>query len=714
MPRAALVLRGRGREVRVEALSSAGGRLLGWLLETLAREAEVHREESEHGILVARYPAPPASDAQARLLAPGPVSALRALRGLRLLLRPAPLSHLLAGVFAWDLLGAYEDLPEPLSGADAPGLAGDDFTFWLPESLIVVEERSLRVCAFAYGCEDPALCQRAVHDASGRVEELANSATQLVGRGALATEAPTPLSEPIEVCPDDATFAGWVDDLKERVRAGDVFQIVPSRRFRAPCPRPLQAYARLRELNPSPYMFLVRDAQAQLFGASPETAVRVGGNPREVEIRPIAGTTRRGRDAAGALDADLDGRLEVAMRLSEKEMAEHVMLIDLARNDVARVSEPGTRFVPRICGVDRYSHVSHLVSHVRGELAPGLDALHAYVSSMNMGTLVGAPKLRAAELLRELEPVRRGPYGGAVGYLADDGSFDSAIVIRSALVRDGVATVQAGAGVVFDSDPVAEAEETTRKAWAVLRALGAPELEAAELKAVPAPAPARPEGQAPPAEAKPPAAAEPTLEHALEPGETSVLLIDNFDSFTFNLADDLARRRCRVHVWRNDLPATEAFALALALPEPRLILLSPGPGAPGEAGCCEDLVRLARGHVPLLGICLGHQAIVTALGGIVGRAPAIVHGKSGQVRHGGEGLFAGLPNPMPVGRYHSLVATRLPAGLEVSATLGELVMAVEDRPGKLVGLQFHPESILTPEGGRLLDNALAWAAEGSS
>lgn len=724
VPRAALVLRGRGREVRVEALSASGGRLLSWLLEALAREAEVRSEESAHGTLVARYPEPPPSDAHTRLLAPGPVSALRALRRLRLLLRPAPLSHLLAGVFAWDLLGAYEALPAPLSGADAPGLAGDDFTFWLPESLIVVEERALRVCAFAYGCEDPALCQRAVHDASGRVEELSNSATQLAGQRPLAIEAPKPLRDPIEVSPDDATFAGWVDDLKERIRAGDVFQIVPSRRFRAPCPRPLQAYARLRELNPSPYMFLVRDAEVSLFGASPETAVRVGGNPREVEIRPIAGTTRRGRDAAGALDVDLDGRLEVAMRLSEKEMAEHVMLIDLARNDVARVSQPGTRFVPRICGVDRYSHVSHLVSHVRGRLAPQLDALHAYVSSMNMGTLVGAPKLRAAELLRELEPIRRGPYGGAVGYLADDGSFDSAIVIRSALVREGVATVQAGAGVVFDSDPRAEAEETTRKAWAVLRALGAPELERAELEAVPAPepSPAR-AAPAPPAEPRAPTQAAPRVEDALQPGETSVLLIDNFDSFTFNLADDLARRGCQVHVWRNDLPATEAFALALSLPAPRMILLSPGPGAPGDAGCCEDLVRLARGQVPLLGICLGHQAIVTALGGVVGRAPTIVHGKSGLVRHEGRGLFAGLPDPMPVGRYHSLAATRVPEGLEVSARLhvlgpgdpgpGQLVMAVEDRPGKLAGLQFHPESILTPEGGRLLDNALAWAAEGS-
>jgi anthranilate synthase component 1 len=191
-----------------------------------------------------------------------------------------------------------------------------------------------------------------------------------------------------------------------------------------------------------------------------------------VEIRPIAGTARRGRTPEGAPDLDLDGRLEAELRLSEKEVAEHMMLIDLARNDVARVSKPGTRHVPRLLTVDRYSHVMHLVSYVKGELQDGLDALHAYAASMNMGTLVGAPKLEAARILRQRETTRRGPYGGAVGYVTSEGDMDTAIVIRSALVKDGVAYVRAGAGVVYDSDPAAEAEETRRKAQAVLKALG--------------------------------------------------------------------------------------------------------------------------------------------------------------------------------------------------------------------------------------------------
>jgi anthranilate synthase component 1 len=211
-----------------------------------------------------------------------------------------------------------------------------------------------------------------------------------------------------------------------------------------------------------------------VFGASPETAVKVSGSPRRVTIRPIAGTAARGRTAQGSIDADLDTRREAALRLDEKETAEHMMLVDLARNDVARVSRPGTRQVTRLLTVDRYAHVMHLVSEVQGELAPGLDALHAYAAAMNMGTLVGAPKIRAAEILREVEPTRRGAYGGAAGYLTQDGEMDTAIVIRAAVVRDGIARVRAGAGIVFDSDPVTEAAETRRKAEAVLRAIAGP------------------------------------------------------------------------------------------------------------------------------------------------------------------------------------------------------------------------------------------------
>jgi anthranilate synthase component 1 len=250
-----------------------------------------------------------------------------------------------------------------------------------------------------------------------------------------------------------------------------VFQIVPSRTFSLPCPDPLRAYAALRALNPSPYMFFVRGEQGTLFGASPETALAVRGTPRRVTISPIAGTRRRGIDREGAIDDDLDARIEAELRLDEKEVAEHMMLVDLARNDVARVSQPGSRRVDALLDVVRYSHVMHLVSLVSGELRPQLDALHAYVATMNMGTLVGAPKLEAAALLRRHEATRRGPYGGAVGYITAGGEMDTCIVIRSAVVKDGLGHVRAGAGVVYDSDPRLEADETRRKAEAVLVAL---------------------------------------------------------------------------------------------------------------------------------------------------------------------------------------------------------------------------------------------------
>lgn len=194
----------------------------------------------------------------------------------------------------------------------------------------------------------------------------------------------------------------------------------------------------------------------------------------------------------------------------------------------------------------------------------------------------------------------------------------------------------------------------------------------------------------------------------------NVLFIDNFDSFTFNLVDEFLRRGCTVEVWRNDIPAARALALAEAMPSPRMIVLSPGPSAPEQAGCCIDLIRLAAGRVPLVGVCLGHQALVVAMGGVVGGAGEIVHGKSSPMDHDGVTAFAGLPSPMPVGRYHSLAALRVPDCLRVSATCGDVVMAVEHREHRLLGLQFHPESILTPQGGRLLENVLAWAAEGQA
>ncbi|HET8648712.1 MAG TPA: chorismate-binding protein, partial [Gemmatimonadales bacterium] len=237
------------------------------------------------------------------------------------------------------------------------------------------------------------------------------------------------------------------------------------------CADPLAAYTTLRAREAAPYLFYLNTGDFTLFGASPESAVKVDGPSGTVELSPIAGTRPRGFTAHAEPDPELDARIEAALRLDPKEQAEHLMLVDLARNDVARVSRPGTRRVTELLRVVRYAHVMHLVSKVAGVLADGLDALHAYQACLNMGTLTGAPKLRAMELLRDVESGHRGCYGGAIGTLTGDGTLDTAIVIRAATVRLGTAQVRAGAGVVADSVPEREADETRRKAEAVLRAI---------------------------------------------------------------------------------------------------------------------------------------------------------------------------------------------------------------------------------------------------
>ena len=218
-------------------------------------------------------------------------------------------------------------------------------------------------------------------------------------------------------------------------------------------------------------MFFLQDEAFTLFGASPEMAVKFTAASRDVELCPIAGTRPRGRNPDGSLNLDLDGRIELELRLDAKETAEHLMLVDLARNDVARICQPGTRHIAQLLKVDRYSHVMHLVSRVVGTLREGLDGLHAYQACLNMGTLTGAPKVRAMQLIRQLERRRRDAYGGGIGYFLGNGDMETCIVIRSALVVDQRASVQAGCGVVLDSDPISEAEETRNKAQAVLSAI---------------------------------------------------------------------------------------------------------------------------------------------------------------------------------------------------------------------------------------------------
>ena len=409
------------------------------------------------------------------------LTALSTIEPLRLLAR-AEVDHphlpLEAGAFAFDYLSTFESLPEVAQGANTC----PDYLFYDARIILVVDHPTQEATLVGASVDATDLKRRmeTLAAAIDRIEEPADSADAAASAAAdTAVEEPAPAGGPdspvLHAVPtvSDADFEAVVEEMRGYIADGDVYQVVPSRGFTIGCPDALAAYHVLRHANPSPYMFYLAAPDFELFGASPESALLYSVRSGRVAIRPIAGTRPRGLHPDGSVDHERDTRLELELRTDAKEVAEHVMLVDLARNDVARVSRPGTRSVQDLLRVDRYSRVMHLVSEVSGELAEDLDALDAFRASMTMGTLTGAPKLRAAELIRQAEGVRRGSYGGSVGYIRGDGELDTCIVIRSGFVTNGRALVQAGAGVVAASSPAAEAAETVHKARAVLEAVAA-------------------------------------------------------------------------------------------------------------------------------------------------------------------------------------------------------------------------------------------------
>ena len=262
----------------------------------------------------------------------------------------------------------------------------------------------------------------------------------------------------------EASFKESVETIREYIRNGDAMQVVLSQRLESDFDgKPLDVYRALRAINPSPYLYFLDFGDVQVAGSSPEVLVRV--EDGELTVRPIAGTRPRGATP------ELDRELEAELHADPKELAEHLMLIDLGRNDVGRVAETGSVELTEKMVTERYSHVMHIVSNVKGRLKEGLDALDALAATFPAGTLSGAPKLRALEIIDELEPVPRGIYSGAIGYLGWQGNLDTAIAIRTAVIRDGKLQVQAGAGIVYDSDPQAEWDETMNKSRALLEAV---------------------------------------------------------------------------------------------------------------------------------------------------------------------------------------------------------------------------------------------------
>lgn len=522
-----MVLRGSlrvtcvGQDVRLEVLSPSGELLAARVREQLAEfvveegsEASAGSDSgagggagAEAGVFRFLSPGELAEQQQARgvmmeererLIAPSPALVLRKLQMDPGYEDPSGTLPFLAGGFAFDYLGTFETLC-PFDGqgsevgedAEASRIATEengntypDYQFIAAEIMLTINHEEATAELVALDVGDSAELQAELDRLAEIIEHAdtadagdAASASANVSRETLARrDTAEPGTLPVSVDISDAEFRDLVTQMKQEIYNGEIYQVVPARTFSAPCPDAFAAYRQLRDTNPSPYMFYLRGVDQcgepyELFGASPESNLKFDAETREVQLYPIAGTRPRGLTPTGEVDLELDIRAELELRTDDKEIAEHTMLVDLARNDLARVAVPRTRAVAELLQVDRYSRVMHLISRVTATLDPEFDALDAYRACMNMGTLTGAPKLRATDLLRRAEGKRRGSYGGAVGYLRGDGDMDTCIVIRSAYVRRGVAMVQAGAGVVRDSQPQAEADETLHKAYAVLRAL---------------------------------------------------------------------------------------------------------------------------------------------------------------------------------------------------------------------------------------------------
>lgn len=369
------------------------------------------------------------------------------------------------GYFGYDLVRHFEKLPE--LARDDLGLP--DCSFILTKVVLIYDHlvRSLKIVAFIPKQNDPAAAYDesviAIRTVKQRLLAGLPTPEDRYRREDASVRADSALDGVVSNMSRESFLAG-VRHIRERIRTGETFQVVLSQRFQKNVQTdPFTVYRALRSLNPSPYMFYLSLGNIKVIGSSPEMLVRVDNGL--VETHPIAGTRPRGE--TWAADEDLGREL----RADPKEQAEHVMLVDLARNDLGRVCEYGSVRLANFMEIERYSHVMHLVSVVRGKLAPGRDAYDALRACFPAGTVSGAPRIRAMEAIEALEPTRRGPYAGAIGYLSFNGNLDSCITIRTIVMKDGLAYIQTGAGIVADSEPEMEYEETINKAGALLKAL---------------------------------------------------------------------------------------------------------------------------------------------------------------------------------------------------------------------------------------------------
>ena len=462
----ALYLSGTGRDFTIKALSDVGKRMLEYMSGDKCRFDFCERIEfGAESISGSIKKVEQLVDEQARLQSTNQMDVLRAVSGaFSLASKPFRVTCGLFGALSYDFIDQFENLPQNTDDL----LGNSDYELYFADNIFLVDHEHGK----GYVVVNVMVTNGDRDDVIAEAEKCFEGYFDVLKLDIPKPEKYAGSLPESSTDTDQAEYEKMVNIAKKHIIDGDIFQVVLSRTKMEPCPdEPLDVYKRLRKLNPSPYMFYLNMASTTLLGSSPELNLRVGGGEeRNVEIRPIAGTKPRGK-IDGKIDVDTDFRYEAELKLDRKELAEHIMLVDLARNDIARVAEPGSRVVTELLIAEKYASVQHLVSNVRGKLASNLDALSAYLATMNMGTLTGAPKIEAMKIIRQLEKTKRGYYGGAVMYLTVDGQFDSCITIRSLQVKEHVAYIRVGAGIVHDSIPKSEYEETEHKARSCLRAI---------------------------------------------------------------------------------------------------------------------------------------------------------------------------------------------------------------------------------------------------
>ena len=476
--KSALRIECQKNRVDIHSLTNNGNNALAKISKIFSNQSSLNIVNTKQNLLSIDYPdlsnAEQNLNEEQRLKQVSPIDCLRKINNAFESQNKQSYANFLCGLFSFDFIATFEKLPEVPDGENTC----PDFVFYLAEELVVIDHETHRSFIYSniFVGENS---EKNYFEQSRRIEQLSKT----IHDASLATSsnknkiannrsnAQIDKEKPVDCNISDKEYRETVRKLKDEIIKGNIFQVVPSRTFSLPCTDTIASYQKLKQNNPSPYMFYMRDQDFILFGASPESALKYQQESSIVELYPIAGTRPRGKSNNGQIDNDLDKRLEAELKLDQKEISEHMMLVDLARNDIARISNSGSIQIPRLLDVDRYSQVMHLVSMVQGKLRSDLDCFHAYQACMNMGTLTGAPKIKATELIRQTEKTRRGSYGGAVGYINSNGDMDTCIVIRSAFCKNNTAYIQAGAGVVYDSDPQSESEETKSKAKAVIQAI---------------------------------------------------------------------------------------------------------------------------------------------------------------------------------------------------------------------------------------------------